>query len=171
MVHLTESAAAMSLFRISFGRQRFHNLPHDLPCLQHLLFKKRFSNVSLEWFCNFHPLLLVLSTLGTENRLLFFATPFHDLKTYCIWPDFCSLEWRTTFLLNWRQYFIIRNGFFSAFLLPIFPHNTTFVIPVIAPTLIGLLLLLPISFFPSTFPFSENNSVEEKTQGIQKSKA
>lgn len=115
-----ESAAAVPLLRTSLGRQRFHNLPHNLPCLQHLLFKKRFSNVSLEWFCNFHPSLLVLSTLSIENRLLLFATAFYDLKTYCIWPDFSSLGWRTPFLSNWQQCFIIRNDFFLPFSSPFF---------------------------------------------------
>lgn len=106
----------------------------SLPYNIHYL--KRFSNVSLEWFCNFHPLLLVLSNLGIENRLLLFATPFYDSKTYCIWPHFSFLGSSTQFLSNWWQYFIIRNGFFLPFSFP-FLCTTQL-----------LLLHHPLGFFP-----------------------
>lgn len=97
----------------------------------------------------------MLSTLGIKNRLLLLATPFHDLKTYCSQPDFSSLCWRTLFMSNWQQYFIIRNG---SFCLPSFLQNTICVILAIAPIFWGFFPLSAYLLFPITFSFSENNA-------------
>lgn len=99
--------------------------------------------------CNFHLLLLVLSTLGIENRLLLFATPFYDLKTYCIWLFLLRLKNPT--LVKLAAIFHYKEWLFSAFLLPLFLHNTTFVIPAIAPMFLvfSSFCLSPFFLLPS----------------------
>lgn len=69
-----------SLLRISSGWQHFHNLPRDLPCQQHLLFKKGFYNVPLQCFCNFHPLATGFINFGYWEQTITSCNTFSWLE-------------------------------------------------------------------------------------------
>lgn len=96
-------------------------------------------------------MLLVLSTLGTENRLLLFCNTFLWFEDLRYLTRLFLLRLKNSVLVKLTAIFHCKEWLFSAFLLPIFLHNTTFVNPAIAPTFLGFssFCLSPFFLLPS----------------------